>query len=80
MKLEETEEIIKNEVEGSDGSYPKNITPAAKEIYKLHLEEKLYILEHFRTTLISEGCPELADEYFEQVEELTKELENLNES
>ena len=54
---------------------------AAKEIYKLHLEEKLYILEHFRTTLISEGCPELADEYFEQVEELQQELKSLeNES
>ena len=50
---------------------------ASREIYKLHLEEKLYILEHFRTTLISEGCPDLADEYFEQVEELQQELKSL---
>lgn len=74
MKLEDIVEIMQD----ANADY---WTIPAKEIYKLHLEEKLYILEHFRTTLISEGCPELADEYFEQVEELQQELKSLeNES
>lgn len=41
MTIDKIERIIYAEVEGFNGSYPKNVTPAAKEIYKLHLEDKL---------------------------------------
>lgn len=63
--------------EGVESHYKVDKIEAAKEIYKLHLEEKLHILEHFRTTLLSEGCPKIADEYFEQVGELQEQLKNI---
>ena len=56
-----------------------NNTSILKEIYKLYLKEKFEIISHFRTTLISEGCSDLADEYFEDVENLEQELKTLEE-
>ena len=75
MTQQEIEKIITNEVEGSDGSYPKNVTPAAKEIYKLHLEAQLDLLEE----LDNSDNAEFFNNFGLKIKVLNQELKTLEE-
>lgn len=77
MTLKDIESIIEDNYKWEGYTNKLDKPTAIKEIYELHLKEKLQLVEDFRTNLISEGLEIIADEYFEEVEGLQKELDNL---